>query len=104
LWHAALGFPQALHAALAAPCVLGERTNLLEGRLDSSGNAGAVATAPAVEIDTMVVVADATDALGAVLTVLCEALRLTTGRFKGLRGVLQAPRCLWGAARTALCG
>jgi hypothetical protein len=59
---------------------------------------------PAVEIDNMVVVADATDALGDVLTVLSEALMLTTGRFKGLLGLLQAHRCFWGAARPALCG
>src|SRR5215475_1576668 len=103
-WHDALGFLNALQAARAEPFVLGDRTNLLDVRLDSSGHEWAVSTYPAVEIDKMVVVADATDALGDVLTLLSEALLLTTGRFQGLLGLLQAHRFFWGAAPPALGG
>ena len=56
--HDALGFLDALQAALAEPFVLGDRTNLLDVRVDISGNELAVATYPAVEIDTMVAVAE----------------------------------------------
>jgi hypothetical protein len=103
-WHDALGLRQARHAALAEPCVLGDRAHRRDGRVEISGHELAVATDPAVEIDPMVGVADATDALGDVRTWLREALLLTTGRFQGQRGWLQAPRVFWGAARTALCG
>jgi hypothetical protein len=57
VWHDALGLLQARQAALAAPCVLGHRTNLLAMRLESSGKEWAVSTSPTCEIDPMVVVA-----------------------------------------------
>src|SRR6476659_3921980 len=100
-WQDAIGFLNALHAALAEPFVLGDHTNLLDVRVDISVNELAVATYPAVEIDKMVAVADATDALGDVLTLLSEALMLTTGRFECLLGLLQAHGFFWGVARTA---
>jgi hypothetical protein len=84
--------------------VLGNRTHLLNVRLDISGNELAVSTYPALEIDKMVVVADATDALGNLLALLSEALMLTTGRFELLLGLLKAHGRLWRAARTALFG
>jgi hypothetical protein len=59
-------------------------------------------TYPAFEIDTMVVVADATDALGDLLALLSEALMLTTGRFKLLLGLRKAHGRFWRAARTAV--
>ena len=89
-WHDALGFLNTLQAALAEPFVLGDRTNLLDVRLDISGNELAVSTYPAVEIDKMVVVADATDALCNLFALLREALMLTTGGFECLLGLLQA--------------
>ena len=100
--HHALGFLDALQAALAEPFVLGNRTNLLNVRLDISGNELAVSTYPALEIDKMVGMADATDALGDLLALLGEALMLTTGRFELLLGLLKAHGRLWGAAWTAL--
>ena len=99
-----LGFLNALHAALAEPFVLGDHTNLLDVRVDISGNELAVATHTALEIDTMVIVPDATDALANVLALLSEALMLTTGGFECLRGVLQAHRGFGGPARPALFG
>ena len=84
--------------------MLGNGANLLDVRLDISGNELAVSTHPALEIDKMVGMADATDALGDLLALLSEALVLTTGRFERLLGLLQAHGRLWGAARTALFG
>ncbi|HSX77797.1 MAG TPA: hypothetical protein VLQ80_04390, partial [Candidatus Saccharimonadia bacterium] len=99
VWHDALGLLQARQAALAAPCVLGHRTHLLAMRLDSSGKEWAVSTSPTCEIDPMVVVAAATEALGDLLTLRREALMRTAGRCECLRGLLQAHECLWGPAR-----
>ena len=78
--------------------------NLLDVPLDISGNELTVSTHPALEIDKLVGMADATDALSDLLAVLREALVLTTGRFECLRGVLQAHGGFWGPARTALFG
>ena len=54
-----------------------------------------------LEIDKMVVMADATDTFGDVLALPSEALMLTAGRFQCLRGLLQAYGGFWGPARTA---
>src|SRR2546425_3308182 len=102
--HDALSFLDALQAALAEPFVLGNSTNLLDVPLDISGNELTVSTHPALEIDKMVGMADATDALSDLLALLSEALVLTTGRFECLRGLLQAHGGFWGPARTALFG
>src|SRR5262249_26087288 len=59
---------------------------------------------PALQIDKVVGVANATDARRDLFTVLSETLVLTTGRFEGLLGVLQAHEVLWGASWTALFG
>jgi len=47
-WHDALGFLHALQAALAEPFVLGNRTNLLDVRLDISAMSLAVSDVPAL--------------------------------------------------------
>ncbi len=100
--HDARGFLHALQAAVAEPFVLGQRTHRLHVRVDSSGHEVAVSPSPAREIDTMVVVADATDARGALRAWRSAALMRTTGRFERLLGWLTAHGRLWRAARTAL--
>ena len=102
--HDALGFLHTLQAALAEPFVLGNRTNLLNVRLNISGNEWAVATYPALEIDKMVIVADATNVRLDLLTLLSEALVLTTRRFEYLLGLLQAHGGFWGTARPVRFG
>jgi len=87
---------------VAEPFVLGQRTHRLHVRVDSSGHEVAVSPSPAREIDTMVVVADATDARGALRAWRSAALMRTTGRFERLLGWLKAHGRLWRAARTAL--
>src|SRR5882724_951462 len=102
--HNALGFLDAREAMLAEPFVLGKGTSLLDVLLEISGNELAVSTHPALQIDTMVVVADGTDAIGDLLAWLGQALVCTTGCFERLCGLLQAHGRLWGAAWTALFG
>ena len=97
--HDALSCLEALPAALAEPCVLGNRTTLLEVPLESSGNAWTVSTHPALEITTLVGMADATEALSALRALRSEALVRTTGRCECLRGGLQAHGGFWGPAR-----
>ena len=76
--------------------MLGNGANLLDVPLDIRGNELAVSTHPALEIDKMVVVADATDTRLDLFTLLSEALVLTTGRFERLLGLLQAHGCPLG--------
>src|ERR1043166_3986352 len=102
--HHPLGFLDALQAALAQSFVLGKGANLLDVLLDISGNEVAVAAPPALQIDTMVVVADAPETRLDLCTLLRETLVLTTGRCEHLLGVLQAHGCLWGASWTVLFG
>src|SRR5712692_4373826 len=77
--HNALGLLDAREAMLAEPFVVGHGTSLLDVLMDSSGNALAVSTHPALQIDTMVVVADGTDAMCDVRALLGQALVFTTG-------------------------
>jgi hypothetical protein len=86
--HDALSCLAALHAALAAPVVLGQRTTLREVPWDSSGHAWTVATHPALELATRVGMAATTEALSARLAVLREARVRTTGHCACLRGWL----------------
>src|SRR5437867_2786237 len=74
--------------------VLGNGANLLDVLLDIRRDQLAIAAHPALKIDTVVVVANATDARRDLFTVLSETLVLTTGRCEGLRGVLQAQAVL----------
>lgn len=78
--------------------MLGNSANLLDVLLDVVGNEGAVSTHPALKIDKMVIVANATNALGDLLALLSQALVFTVGRFELVLGLLQAPRRLWGGA------
>ena len=102
--HDTLGFLAALQAALAEPCMLGKGAHLLDVPWDISGNALAVAAHPALEIDNMVVVAEATHARLDLCTVLSETRGLTAGRCERWLGVLQAHGVFWEGARTTLCG
>ena len=102
--HHALGFLDAREAMLAEPFVLGNGTSLLDVLLDISGNELAVSTHPALQIDKMVVVANATDTRLDLCTLLSETFVLTTGRFERLLGLLQTQRFFWGAPWTALFG
>src|SRR6266581_1871786 len=54
--HHALGFFDALHAALAESFLLGHGANLLDVPLDTRGDEVAVSAHPALQIDKMVVV------------------------------------------------
>ena len=109
--HDALSCLAALHAALAEPFVLGKSTNLLDVPLDISGNALTVSTHPALEIDTMVGMADATDALSDSARVAERGarahdwpLRVPARRAPGARGLLGAgPDRAVAGASSALC-
>jgi hypothetical protein len=61
-------------------------------------------TRATLEIDKMVVVANATDMLLDLLALPRKPLVLPTGRLKGLLGLFQAHGVLWGPARSALFG
>src|SRR5215208_2413811 len=104
LWHHPLGFLDTFQAALAESFLLGHGANLLDVLLDIRGDELAVSAHPALEIDTMVVVANTTDTRLDLFALLSEPLVLTTSRFEGLLGVLQAHGFLWGAPWTALFG
>jgi len=102
--HDPRGLRDALHAALAAPCVLGTRTSLRDRPLALCGQAWAVATPTAFTIDTMIGMADGAPALCDLRALLGEARRLTPGRRERRLGVLQTHEGLWGAARPAFVG
>jgi hypothetical protein len=61
--HDALGFLDALQAALAEPCVLGNSTSLLDMPWDLCGNELAVSTHTTFKIDNMIGLADGANAL-----------------------------------------
>src|SRR5262249_32794627 len=102
--HHPLGFLDAFHAALAEPFVLGNRTNLLDVSLDIRGNALAISAYSTLEIDKVVVVANAPDTRLDLCTLLSETRVLTTGCFERVLSVLQTHGCLWGTPWTVLCG
>src|SRR5262249_49973885 len=93
--HHPLGFLDAFHAALAESFVLGTRTNLLDVSADIRGNELAVATYSALEIDHVVVVANAPDTRLDLCTLRSEARVLS---------LLPTHGCLWGTPWTVLCG
>src|SRR5512132_2394084 len=97
LWHHPLGFLDTFQAALAESFVLGNGANLLDVLLDIRGDELAVSAHPALEIDKMVVVANATDTRLDLFALLSETLVLTTSRVECLLGLLQAHGCLRGA-------
>src|SRR4029434_10037929 len=75
--HHPLGFRDAFHAALAESFVLGHRTHLLEVFVALRGNELAVSAYPALEIDQVVVVANAPETRLDLGTVLSETRVLT---------------------------
>src|SRR5437879_1138174 len=103
-WHHALGFVDALQAALAESVVLGHGTNLLDVLLHIGSDELAVAAHPAFEIDKMVVVANVADALLDLGTLLSETLVLLSGRFERVLSLFQAHGFLGGPTRPALVG
>ena len=102
--HDTLGFLDTRHTALAQSFVLGNRAHLLDVRLDSRGDELAIAAHPALKIDQVVVVTNASKARLDLFTLGCEPMVLTTGRVERLLGLLQARGVLWGTAWTALFG
>src|SRR5215470_952811 len=103
-WHDTLGFLDTLHTALAEPFVLGNGANVRDVPLNIGGDEWAVSAHPALEIDKMIIVADATDVRLDLLTLLSETLMRTTRRFECLLGLLQAHGLFWGTARPGRFG
>jgi hypothetical protein len=95
-WHHPLGFVDTLSAALAEPCGLGNGANLLAVSLNIRGDELAVAAYPALEIDKVVGVANASDTRPDLCTLLRETLVLATGRVERLFGLLQPEGSFWG--------
>ena len=103
-WHHPLGFLDTFRAALAEPFVLGNGANLLDMLLDIRGNESTVSAHAALEIDTMVIVANATDIRLDLFALRSEPRVLATGRFERVLGLLQAHGFLWRPTRPALFG
>src|SRR5215472_12896352 len=101
-WHHPLGFLDPFQAALAELFLLGNGANLLDMLLDIRGNESTVSAHAALEIDKMVIVANATDTRLDLFALRSEPRVLATGRFERLLGLLQAHGCLWGPTRPAL--
>ena len=64
----------------------------------------AVSAYSTLQIDKVVVVADAPDTRLDLFALLSEPLVLTAGRFERLLGLLQTHGCFWGAFWTGLFG
>ena len=94
--HHPLGFVDALQAALAESFLLGNGAHLIDVLLDIGGNELTIAAYPALEIDKVVVVANAPDTRLDLFTLLTETRVLTTGRFECLLSLLQAHGFFWG--------
>jgi len=103
-WHHSLGFFDTLQAALAESVLLGNGANLLDVSLNIRGDELAVAAYHALQIDKVVVVANAPDARLDLFTLLRKTLVLTTGRFERLLGLLYTHGFFWGVPWTALFG
>src|SRR5262249_15537304 len=67
-------------------------------------NESTVSAHAALEIDKMVIVANATDTRLDQFALRSEPRVLATGRFERLLSLLQAHGFLWGPPRPALCG
>src|SRR5215831_12982534 len=102
--HDTLGFLDTLQTALAQSFVLGNGANVVDVPLNIRGDELAVAAHPALKIDKMVIVAEATDVRLDLLTLLSEALVLTARRGERLLGLLLAPGGFWGTARPVRFG
>jgi hypothetical protein len=98
-----LNLVDAIEAALAAVFVLGDGANRLDVRADIGGDALAVSTYPAFQVDKMIGVADGFDALFDLLPLLGQSHGLTAGRCKGLLRVFKAHGRFWRMAWAAPC-
>jgi len=106
-WHVRphpLGLRDALHAALAEPCVLGHSANRLDVPLAICGKALAIATHTTLKSATMVVVADGAEAVCDGLALLGQALVCTAGHCEPRLGLLQAHGLLGGRPRPRFSG
>jgi hypothetical protein len=72
--------------------------------LDIRGNESTVSAYAALEIDKMVIVANATDTRLDLFALCSEPRVLATGRFERVLGLLQAHGFLWRPTRPALFG
>src|SRR5215467_1915835 len=100
--HHPLGFLDTLQAALTESFVLGNGANLLDACLDIRGNEAAVSAHAALEIDKMVIVANATDTRLDLFALLRKSHVLATGRCEHVLGLCQAHGFLGGVSWTAL--
>ena len=71
--------------------------------LDICRNEPAVSAHAALQIDKVIGLADATDALGDLLALGADAMELLARRLRFLGELLQAWGGLWGATRPPLC-
>ena len=95
--HHPLGLSHPLHACLTEPFVLGNGANRVNLCADICRNALAVSAHASLSIDTVVGLAEVTDALGDLLSLGTDALELLARRLRVLCELLQACGCLWGA-------
>jgi hypothetical protein len=102
--HHARGCVAAFPAAWAASCVRGHGAQRRAVLWASSRAQWAMAAPPALQIDTVGLVAHATEARRDLDTVLRATLVRTTGHIEGGLGVLQTHGGRGGAPWTALCG
>src|SRR5215831_17265563 len=101
--HHPLGFLDTLSAALPESFVRGNGAPLLDALLDIRGHEAAVSAHPALQIDKMVIVAQATDTRLERLALLRESHGLAAGRCEPVLGLCQTHGFLGGGPWTALC-
>src|SRR5439155_14893354 len=97
--HNSLGFVDPVQACVTEAFVLSHGANGIYLRLDICRNKLAIAPHAARHIDKVVGVADATDALGDLLSLCADALELLARRLRFLCELFQAGGGLWGATR-----
>src|SRR5437899_4010123 len=95
-----LSFVDPIQAALTETFVLRHAANRVHLCVDICRNALAVSPHAALYIDTVVGLADGTDALSDLFSLRAEALVLEARRLRFLFELLQAGGGLWGATRT----
>src|SRR4029453_2615514 len=97
--HHPLGFLNPLQACLTEAFMLSNAAHGVNLYLDIGRNELAVAAHAALQIDQVVDLADATDALGDLLSLGADAFELLARRVRFLCELLQACGGLWGATR-----
>jgi hypothetical protein len=98
--HHALRFRDAIQAYLAEAFLLGNGADGIDLVLDILCNQLAVAADTAIQVDEMIGVADGTNALAYLFSLLREALALLASCCHLLLGLLQAQCYLWRPTRT----